>query len=188
MINKKKHEIQILLSQVKRDKSGNISFIEDSYQLDENKYFYPASTAKLPIAILALQKIKSLRDQGIPINADTPFLIKNKNGETIIDKDSTNINGDVTINHLIKKIFLVSDNDAYNYLFDFLGRDYINNELIKRGLKKTQIHHKFLLGADNVNTWEYTFIDENQNKIFHQSSMSSKYTLEPHKLNGVLKG
>ena len=99
MINKKKHEIQILLSQVKRDKYGNISFIEDSYQLDENKYFYPASTAKLPIAILVLQKIKFLRDQGITINADTPFLIKNKKGEIIIDKDPTNINGDVTINH-----------------------------------------------------------------------------------------
>ena len=103
--NKEKHEIQILLSQVKRDKTGNISFIEDSFQLNENKYFYPASTAKLPISILALQKIKSLRDQGIPINADTPFLIKNKKGETIIDKDSTNINGEVTINHLIKKFF-----------------------------------------------------------------------------------
>ena len=188
MINKKKHEIQILLSQVKRDKSGNISFIEDSYQLDENKYFYPASTAKLPISILALQKIKYLKDQGISINADTPFLIKNKKGETIIDKDSTNINGEVTINHLIKKIFLVSDNDAYNYLFDFLGRDYINKELIKRGLKQTQIYHKFLFGADNINTWEYTFIDENRNKIFHQSSISSKDILEPHKLEGVLKG
>ena len=188
MINKKKHEIQILLSQVKRDKSGNISFIEDSYQLDENKYFYPASTVKLPIAILALQKIKSLRDQGIPINADTPFLIKNKNGETIIDKDSTNINGDVTISHLIKKIFLVSDNDAYNYLFDFLGRDYINKELIKRGLKQTQIYHKFLFGADNINTWEYTFIDENRNKIFHQSSISSKKIMEPLKLEGLQKG
>ena len=188
MINKKKHEIQILLSQVKRDKSGNISFIEDSYQLDENKYFYPASTVKLPIAILALQKIKSLRDQGIPINADTPFLIKNKNGETIIDKDSTNINGDVTISHLIKKIFLVSDNDAYNYLFDFLGRDYINKELIKRGLKQTQIYHKFLFGADNINTWEYTFIDENRNKIFHQSSISSKKIVEPLKLEGLQKG
>ena len=105
MKNKEKHEIQILLSQVKRDKTGNISFIEDSYQLNENKYFYPASTAKLPISILALQKIKSLRDQGIPINANTPFLIKNKNGEIIIDKDSTNINGDVTINHLNKKDF-----------------------------------------------------------------------------------
>lgn len=188
IINKKKHEIQILLSQVKRDKSGNISFIEDSFQLDENKYFYPASTVKLPIAILALQKIKSLKDQGIPINADTPFLIKNKNGETIIDKDSTNINGDVTISHLIKKIFLVSDNDAYNYLFDFLGRDYINKELIKRGLKQTQIYHKFLFGADNINTWEYTFIDENRNKIFHQSSIFSKKIMEPLKLEGVLKG
>ena len=188
MINKKKHEIQILLSQVKRDNSENISFIEDSYQLNENKYFYPASTAKLPIAILALQKIKSLRDQGIQINADTPFFIKNKNGETIIDKDSTNIKGDVTINHLIKKIFLVSDNDAYDYLFDFLGRDYINNELIKRGLKQTQIYHKFLFGADNINTWEYTFIDEKRNKIFHQSSISSKNILEPNKFEGVLKG
>ena len=59
--NKEKHEIQILLSQVKRDKTGNISFIEDSFQLNENKYFYPASTAKLPISILALQKIKSLK-------------------------------------------------------------------------------------------------------------------------------
>lgn len=188
MINKKKHEIQILLSQVKRDKYGNISFIEDSYQLDENKYFYPASTAKLPIAILVLQKIKFLRDQGITINADTPFLIKNKKGEIIIDKDPTNINGDVTINHLIKKIFLVSDNDAYNYLFDFLGRDYINNELIKRGLKQTQIHHKFLSEADNINNWEYTFIDENRNKIFHKSSISSKKIMKPHKLEGVLKG
>ena len=186
--NKEKHEIQILLSQVKRDKTGNISFIEDSFQLNENKYFYPASTAKLPISILALQKIKSLRDQGIPINANTPFLIKNTKGEIIIDKDSTNINGNVTISHLIKKIFLVSDNDAYNYLFDFLGRDYINKELIKRGLKQTKIYHKFLFGADNINTWEFTFIDENQNEIFNQSSISSKYILEPHKLEGVLKG
>ena len=188
LINKEKHEIQILLSQIKRDKTGNISFIEDSFQLNENKYFYPASTAKLPISILALQKIKSLRDQGIPINANTPFLIKNTKGEIIIDKDSTNINGEVTISHLIKKIFLVSDNDAYNYLFDFLGRDYINKELIKRGLKQTKIYHKFLFGADNINTWEFTFIDENRNEIFNQSSISSKYILEPHKLEGVLKG
>ena len=28
-----------------------------------------------------------------------------------------------------KKIFLVSDDNAYNYLFDFLGTDYINKEL-----------------------------------------------------------
>ncbi len=186
--NKEEHEIQILLSQIKRDKSGNVTFIEDSYQLNENKYFYPASTAKLPIAILALQKVKYLRDQGIPIKADTPFFIKSKKGETIFNKDSTNLEGDITINHLIKKIFLVSDNNAYNYLFDFLGRDYINEELVKKGLKETQIYHKFLLGADNINTWEYTFLDDNQKKVFNQPSISSKYELKPHKLEGVLKG
>ena len=132
--------------------------------------------------------MKYLRDQGIPIKADTPFFIKSKKGETIFNKDSTNLEGDITINHLIKKIFLVSDNNAYNYLFDFLGRDYINEELVKKGLKETQIYHKFLLGADNINTWEYTFLDDNQNKVFNQPSISSKYELKPHKLDGVLKG
>ena len=38
--------------------------------------------------------------------------------------NSTQEKGIVTVNHLIKKIFLVSDNDAYNYLFDFLGTGY----------------------------------------------------------------
>ncbi len=186
--NKDKHEIQILLSEIKRNQSGKVFFKEYTYQLDEDRYFYPASTVKLPIAILALQKINTLKSQGIQINADTPFYINTNEGEMILKKDSTNIKGEVTVNHLIKKIFLVSDNDAYNYLFDFLGRDYINTELSKRGLSQIQIYHKFLLGADNINTWEYTFLDENQNILYSQPSIQAQLDLRPHQLKGVLKG
>ena len=50
--NKEKHELQILLTQIKRDDSGKAVFKENTFQLDECRYFYPASTAKLPIAIL----------------------------------------------------------------------------------------------------------------------------------------
>ena len=186
--NKNEHEIQILLSEIKRNHSGEVLFKESKYQLDEDLYFYPASTAKLPIAILALQKLNSLKAKGIPISGDTPFFIRNMDGETIVDRDSTQKKGIVTVNHLIKKIFLVSDNDAYNYLFDFLGTDYINRELIKKGLNKTQINHKFLIGADNQNTWEYTFFGDNKKIIYYQPSIKAEFELPPQNLKGFLKG
>src|SRR6056300_627136 len=186
--NKQKHEIQILLSQVERTHSGAIKFQESAFQVDEKHYFYLASTAKLPVAILALQKLKTLQGQGVQINGETPFLIKNKKGETIIEKDSPHHEGKVTLHHLIKKIFLVSDNEAYNYLFDFLGRDYINLELKKRGLSNTQLHHKFLFGADNTTTWEYIFLDADQDTLYHQPSLRARLELKPHSLKGIKKG
>ena len=105
--------------------------------------FIPASTAKLPIAILSLQKINELRSNGLQISGDT-FFITDKNGEILVKRDSTHSLGILTINHLIKRFFLVSDDNAYNYLFDFLGTDYINKELTLRGLSKTRLYHKFL--------------------------------------------
>ena len=123
------------MTQIERKKRGETNFKEESFQLDKGRYFYPASTAKLPIAILSLQKIRALQTLGIAITAETPFRIQGFEGEIIRDKDSTHPKGSLSIHHLIKKIFLVSDNDAYNYLFDFLGTDYINTELKKGAIR-----------------------------------------------------
>ena len=186
--NKEKHELQILLTQIKRDDSGKAVFKENTFQLDEGRYFYPASTAKLPIAILSLQKLNELRSNGLQISGDTPFFITDKNGEILVKTDSTHFKGILTINHLIKKIFLVSDDNAYNYLFDFLGTDYINKELTQRGLSNTRLYHKFLFGADNINTWGFTFLNENQKIIYHQPSISALVDLKINNLEGNLKG
>ena len=88
---------------------------------------------KFPVAILALQKIRKLQSQGIPIKADTPFkVLYSKN---VIKKiDSTHPKNNLTIAHLIKKIFLVSDNMAYNYLYDFIGRDDANKAIHSIGI------------------------------------------------------
>ena len=129
--NVEAHEIQILLTEVVKDAKGIPIFLETEYNVNENKYFYPASTVKLPIAILTLQKIKELNAQGIPINSTTAFEVRDQIGKLVIRSDSTEEMGKVTLAHLIKKVFLVSDNQAYNYLFDFLGRDYIYRELQK---------------------------------------------------------
>ena len=182
------HEIQILLTEIKRDTLGQPRFIETAYQVDEEQYFYPASTAKLPIAALTLQKIKELNANGISITAHTPFQINTPHGESLVLQDSTELEGKLTIAHLIKKIFLVSDNEAYNYLFDFLGRDYINAALKEKGLTDSQILHKFLFNADNENTWEYFFFDKNGDTLYHQNSIKSREQLNNSNLKGIHKG
>ena len=101
--------------------------------------------------------------------------------------DSTKADGSLTVSHLIKKIFLVSDNDAYNYLFDFLGRDYINAQLNEKGLSQTQIQHKFLFEADNTQTWSYVFLN-GPDSLYLQPSITSEVTLSTNAKMGLLKG
>ena len=149
--NLSNHEIQILYSSIQRDSLGKPIFKEFSYNLDKNYYYYPASTVKLPIAILAIQKINYLIDIGFEISINTPFIIIDlKKDLMIFEKDSKSQNEVFSVANCIKKIFLYSDNDCYNYLFDFLGRDEINYQLEKKGLNNTRIYHKFLNNSDNV--------------------------------------
>lgn len=109
--NKEKHNLQILYTQIKKDSAGNPEFIEHEFQVADTKYFYPASTMKLPIVALTLQKINELRNTGFDINVESKILLGSD------DK----IIKDTTFKDLIAKVFLVSDNSASNILINFLG-------------------------------------------------------------------
>ena len=181
------HEIQIRYTQIKRGENNLPEFSSYSLFEDSEAYFYPASTAKLPIAALALQRIRELQVEGIHIDSNTPFHIRDRYNHPIALKDSTALNENLSVAHLIKKIFLVSDNDSYNFLFDFLGSDYINSELRKKGLSETSIHHKFLFGADNQTTWEYHFIDH-LDTLYYQPSIRAKQIISNGNLKAMIKG
>ncbi|MGK0487520.1 MAG: hypothetical protein ACJAXB_000696, partial [Candidatus Endobugula sp.] len=43
------------------------------FQINKNNYFDPANTAKLPVAILALQQIKELQEEGSSVTKESPF-------------------------------------------------------------------------------------------------------------------
>ena len=55
------NEVQILYTQIDRDKNNMPHFTSYSYRLNANHYFYPASTVKLPTAIFALEKLNELQ-------------------------------------------------------------------------------------------------------------------------------
>jgi len=145
------NQVQILYTQIDRDENNVPHFKSYSYQLNANHYFYPASTVKLPTAIFSLEKLNELNIKGF----DTKFTMITDSafaGQTKVTKDSTSKNGLPSIDNYIKKILLVSDNDAYNRLYEFVGREEINNKLKKHGLNGTRIIARLAIGDKGEST------------------------------------
>jgi hypothetical protein len=168
--NRELLNVQIIYTQVNRDQNGKPSLQHHQFNTGKRQYFYPASTVKLPIALLALQKLNELKD--LQINRNTTLLTGTAfSGQTPVYNDPTTPDGRPTVANYIKKILLVSDNDAYNRLYEFLGQDYINREMHKKGYKDVQILHRleiFLSEEENRNTNPVTFYDQNSRVLYHQ--------------------
>lgn len=139
--NKETYQVQILYTQLDRNEHGNAMMLDHAFNLNDSVYFYPASTVKFPIAILALEWLEEQNIEGL--NLHTAMLTDSVRPSQIPALvDSTSENSLPSIAHYIKKILLVSDNDAYNRLYELLGQDYINQKLKEKGLANTVINHR----------------------------------------------
>ncbi|HET9745476.1 MAG TPA: serine hydrolase [Chitinophagaceae bacterium] len=135
------HKVQVIYTKIDRRRNGKPVFTDHYFNINDSAYFYPASTVKLPVAILALQKLNELKIRGLDNHA-TMITEAAYSGQTEVYNDPSTPDGRPTIEHYIKKILLVSDNDAFNRLYEFLGQEYINNTLHKMGYEDVQIIHR----------------------------------------------
>ena len=182
------HGLQVIFTQIDRDDQGVPSFTDHRFGVDDRLYFYPASTVKLPVAVLTLQRINELKEKGFTISLTSPLIISAQGSTSFKhEPDTTALNDKWTLAQLIANIFLVSDNEAYNYLFDFLGADYINRELQKKGFKHSQILHKLGLNTGHRGPWKYQFYKEGE-MIYHQLSAPSSTNQERGRLMGEVIG
>lgn len=144
--NVDKYQVQVIYTRIERNEHGNALFTDFTVNLDDTRYFYPASTVKLPVALLALEWLEEQTTEGL--TAETTMLtdsVRPSQVPALVDftaKDSL-----PSIAHYIKKILLVSDNDAYNRLYELLGQDYINKKLKEKGLEHTIINHRLSYSA-----------------------------------------
>jgi hypothetical protein len=137
--DKDKYELQIAFTEISRNKDGEPIFKDFEFQVDENKYFYPASTTKLPIVVLTLDKINKLRSSGINITLKSKILISSNHSE----KNEIQTDTITSFQNLIADVFLVSDNYSSNILIDFIGYNYFNTKMSQAGFKNTYLNHKF---------------------------------------------
>ncbi|MEM7572318.1 MAG: serine hydrolase [Bacteroidota bacterium] len=147
--------VQLLYSPIYRDEDGQ-PYLDTTYYwgAKRGEYFYPASTVKMPVAALALQRLGEINLPGV--DADAQLIHgAGREPQTAADQDSTSENGLPSVRHYVRKIFLVSDNDAYNRLYEFLGQDYINSEMRQRGLDSSRIIHRLSVGGFDTlgNRW-----------------------------------
>ena len=170
------NKVQIIYTQIDRGNNGNPKFTDHYFNINDSSYFYPASTVKLPIAILALQKLNELKITGLDKNS-TMISEADYSSQTEVYNDPSSPDGRPTIEHYIKKILLVSDNDAFNRLYEFLGQEYINNTLHKMGYKEVQIVHRLdisLSEDENRHTNPVRFFDANDKLIYEKPLEASK--------------
>lgn len=182
-----RHEIQILYTRINRSEQGLVSFERHSFQENSGQYFYPASTVKLPVAILALEKIRRLQSEGVAMTSETPFDVTH-HGKLLNRQDSTHPDRQLTIGHLIKKIFLVSDNMAYNYLFDFVGSDAMNASIHAKGIHDFQLVHKFWDPENTADNFGFVFFGPAGDTLYQQSPIAAKAESTPAGLQGTFKG
>lgn len=177
LAKKKDLKIQIIYTAINRNRKNKPTFTSHYFNVDAQNYFYPASTVKMPVALLALQKLNELNIKGVDKN--TSFITETGfEGETPVYNDPNSPDGRPTIANYVRKIFLVSDNDAYNRLYEFLGQEYINNHLHSMGYNSACIVHRLEVSMNEEqhrNTNPVKFVDTASNILYSQPLQKSNF-------------
>lgn len=129
--------MQIIYTQIDRDKKNNPKFKDYTFSASKS-YFYPASTVKLPVSLLALIKLEELDKKGLDrkttMLTDSAYYCQKRT-----KADSISGGSYPTIENYIKRMFLVSDNYSFARTYEFVGYDYAHKKLSEMGYKNIRL-------------------------------------------------
>lgn len=184
-----KYEIQIIYTQIDRDSQQHPTFTQYSYQLNSKRFFNPASLVKWPLILLGMEKVNNLnRDYGTTIYNKVEFT-GNPDSTANIKTDYLAPDKTPRLANYIKEMILVSDNDAYNRMYDFLGQEYINMRLLEMGYDSIRVMLRF----DNSNRMQnrttpaVNFYDDKDSLIYKQPAATNPVQLS-NPLGAIIKG
>jgi cell division protein FtsI/penicillin-binding protein 2 len=162
VLNNPKYEVQIIYGEM-----TDAGILHHHYRVDSSRFFYPASTVKMLVAFAAMER---LTKDSLSLKAH--IQIDSQRYHPIALKYDSLFESPITIENLIKKIFVVSDNEAYNLLYRWLGKDYINQVHKRKGMDTRVIHL--------LNEKAFSFPQEANNFSYSTTLMDSlrvkKYT------------
>ena len=185
--NQEQFKLQIIYGQTNQTSNDSVEVVNAKLS-KYNAYFYPASAIKLPCAILTLEKLNALN---IPMlhyfRIGDEFFCGNMSHVINSNKNKS------SYFDMIKIMLTVSDNAAYNSVYEFLTPGYITNQLMDRNLQSINIYKRFAgcSVAENLKINSISFYNTNDGFVMKQDAsvlglaeMAEKYKYTNTKLIG----
>lgn len=147
------HRLQVLVSEVVEGRDGKPALRRHGFRVDA-EYFYPASTIKLGAAVVALQELEVLEQRsgasgllnapleiaplfpGDAPQVDEPGFASGSGAAAGVSRVP------LSVGRELRKLALVSDNQAFNRLFDLVGHEALNQRLHALGLSSVVVNHR----------------------------------------------
>jgi hypothetical protein len=147
--NPERYKLKMVFTQIKRSKT-KVSLETVSFREDQKEYLYPASIVKLPTTLISLEEFNNIKQKvpSVTLNNTIKFFQKKGCLPTTNQIKIGNRLYPTSLDVLIKMTLAVSDNDAYNRLYDFCGQQKLNSRIKELGFKDGKIIRKFVLNCN----------------------------------------
>lgn len=136
--------LQLIVARVVEGSEGRL-VLERSTLGDLGVYFYPASSIKTAAAVSCIELLNEWNVvHGTAFGLTSRLAIEPLfDGERRVELDPTNlVGGHITIGHELRKLSIVSDNEAYNRFYELVGQDRIDASLERAGFPSFHLVHR----------------------------------------------
>lgn len=143
LANPEKYHLQIHFTAVNEQERA---IVLNEYSLYKDKYYYhPASLIKFPLALASLEMFTKFQEQfGISLQSK----IESKTCSCDFGTDNyVNHKSKPTLDILYREMLIMSNNDAYNFFYDFVGPTYFNKRMTELGLSNIILRNRFYAGC-----------------------------------------
>ena len=179
--NPEKYRFKIVFTEIKRSKD-KVSLETVGFRMDEKEYLYPASIVKLPTILISMEEYNKIHKMRPRVTYET--LIKfNKEKGCMPTAFSVKIGNKLeyyTLDLFTKQMIAVSDNDAYNRMFDFVGQQQLNRRLKELKYDNAKIIRKFVLNCSldqNRISDSYVFLGRRNEWLYNRRGITNSDTI-----------
>jgi hypothetical protein len=169
------YRCQVIYTQIDRNEKGTPRFTHHRFNADSNLYFNPASMVKMPLAFLSLEKLNEMKIAGV--NKYTSMAFDSSHEKQVAMKtDSSAKNFKPSIAQFIRRAMLISENDPYNRMYQFVGQETANRKLIEKGYASSRITRQFMGYTEDQNrhTNGIRFFDTEGKLVYRQEPAYNK--------------
>lgn len=163
------YRFQLIYTKINYLPDGVVQFEDNYFYYSDTVYNYPASMVKLPVSIAAVKKTEVMNNE--QIDWENKILMDSLFCQKSLLFDSIGFPQYPHLKKWIKRMLILSDNQAYTHTYDFLNCKTLHQWLNEWGFEHARISHKFISSCINDSTF-YTptiyLLNSNNDTIFIQ--------------------